>query len=96
MAKEIRLKNNQSGLTKIGCYGFSWTYLFFGPFVPMFRGELGVGALHFVFAFFSAGISNIIFAFIYNKQYLIRQLQEGWILAGEEAENQIVMAAISE
>ena len=25
----------------------------------MFRGELGVGALHIVFAIFSAGISNI-------------------------------------
>jgi len=53
MATEIRLKHNESGLTKIGCYGFSWTYLCFGPFVPMFRGELGVGALHILFALFS-------------------------------------------
>jgi|TARA_B110000263_G_C15137912_1_gene431969 hypothetical protein len=96
VAKEIRLKHNESGLTKIGCYGFSWTYLCFGPFVPMFRGELGVGALHILFALFSAGISNIIFAFIYNKQYLRRQLENGWILAGEESQNQIVKASISE
>ena len=70
MAREIRLKHNESGVTKIGCYGFSWTYLFFGPFVPMFRGELGVGVLHIVFAIFSAGISNIILAFIYNEKKL--------------------------
>ena len=96
MAQEIRLKHKESDLTKIGCYGFSWTYLFFGPFVPMFRGELGVGALHIVYAIFSAGISNIIFAFIYNKQFLRRQLENGWVLAGEESQNKIVKTSISE
>ena len=96
MANEIRLKHNESGLTKIGCYGFSWTYLFFGFFVPMFRGELGVGALHIVFALFSFGISNIIFAFIYNKQYLRRQLECGWVLAGDESQNNIILGSISE
>ena len=96
MALEIRLKHKESDLTKIGCYGFSWTYLFFGPFVPMFRGELGVGALHIVFAIFSAGISNIILAFIYNKQYLRRQLENGWVLAGEESQNKTVKEFISE
>ncbi len=96
MAQEIRLRHKESDLTKIGCYGFSWTYLFFGPFVPMFRGELGVGVLHIVFAIFSAGISNIILAFIYNKQYLRRQLENGWVLAGKDSQNMIVKASISD
>ena len=64
MATEILIKHKGSDMTKKGFYGFSWTYLFFGFFVPLFRGELGVGALHIVFAIFSFGISNIIFAFI--------------------------------
>ena len=95
MANEIRLKHNESGLTKIGCYGFSWTYLFFGFFVPLTRGELGVAGLHILFAFCSFGISNIIFAFIYNKQYLQRQMEKGWVLGGSESENKMAMAAIS-
>ena len=96
MATEIVLKHNESGLTKIGCYGFSWTYLCFGFFVPLIRGELGVGALHIVFAMFSFGISNSIFAFIYNKQYLRRQLESGWVFAGEESQNQLAKASISQ
>jgi hypothetical protein len=89
MATEILLKHRDAGLTKKGLYGFSVTYLFFGFFVPLFRGELGVGALHIVFAIFSFGISNIIFAFIYNKQYMQRQLIDGWELAGSEEENRL-------
>ena len=86
MATEILLKHNESGLTKIGCYGFSWTYLCFGFFVPLIRGELGVGALHIVFAMFSFGISNIIFAFIYNKQYLRRQLESCLLYTSDAAD----------
>ena len=37
------------GLQKNGLYGFSWTYLFFGWFVPLFRGELGVAVFHIIF-----------------------------------------------
>jgi hypothetical protein len=47
MASSILIKHPDSGLMKKGYYGFSWTYLFFGFFVPLFRGELGVAALTF-------------------------------------------------
>jgi len=39
MAKPIIIKHKASGLIKKGYYGFSWTYLIFGWFVPVFRGE---------------------------------------------------------
>ena len=40
MATEILIKHKESGLINIGYYGFSRTYLlFFGWFVPLFRGE---------------------------------------------------------
>ena len=94
MATEILIKHKGSDMTKKGFYGFSWTYLFFGFFVPLFRGELGVGALHIVFAIFSFGISNIIFAFIYNKQFMERQLVSGWELAGSTDENNLAKAAL--
>ena len=80
MAKKIRIKHEQSGMIKNGYYGFSWTYLFFGAFVPMFRGEIGIGCLHLVFNTLSLGIFQIIMCFLYNKQYMSRMLQTGWTL----------------
>ena len=54
MATGIAIKHKESGMMKTGLYGFSWTYLFFGWFVPLFRGELGVGALHLLFTVLTA------------------------------------------
>jgi hypothetical protein len=44
MAKKVNMISLATGMMKQGFYGFSWTYLFFGFFVPLFRGELGVAA----------------------------------------------------
>ena len=84
MAKTIVIKHEASGMMKTGVYGFSWTYLFFGWFVPIFRGELGVAALHFIFTFLTFGLWQFIFCFIYNKQYMTRMLTNGWELADTE------------
>jgi hypothetical protein len=48
MAKRVQLIQPETGLMKSGYYGFSWTFLFFGWFVPVFRGELLIGLLHLV------------------------------------------------
>jgi hypothetical protein len=87
MAKEIKILHKDSGMMKNGLYGFSWTYFFFGFFVPLFRGELGVGALHLLFTCVTFGIWQFIACFIYNKQYMTRMLTSGWELAGTEEEN---------
>ena len=94
MANEITIKHKESGMMKIGLYGFSWTYLFFGWFVPLFRGELGVGALHLLFTFVTFGLWQFIVCFLYNKQYMTRMLTNGWELAGNEEENQKARAAL--
>lgn len=78
MAKQIRLKSPTTGVEKNGYYGFSWTYLFFGFFVPLIRGELGVAALHLLFSMFTLGVWQIIVCFLYNKQYTIRLLEKGY------------------
>ena len=59
MATPIMIKHPATGMTKTGYYGFSWTYLFFGPLVLLVRGELGIGALHILFTVLSAFISWI-------------------------------------
>ena len=38
------------------------------------------GVLHLVITIVSAGLSQLIFAFIYNRQYMNRMLTSGWRL----------------
>jgi hypothetical protein len=87
MAKRIQIKHTSSGMVKTGYYGFSWTYLLFGWFVPLFRGELGIGALHLLFTMITLGLWQFIVCFLYNKQYMTRMLTNGWVLSGSDDEN---------
>ncbi|WP_231208556.1 HrgC protein [Helicobacter pylori] len=52
--------------------GFSWTTLFFS------RGDVKWAAIMFIVALFTSFVSNIIFAFIHNKQYTTRLLESGY------------------
>jgi len=79
--KRVIVRHSQSGLTKNGYYGFSPTYLCFGWFVPLFRGEIAVAALHLIFSIFTFGIWQLIASFIYNRQYTARLLTSDWALA---------------
>ena len=94
MATAVAIRHIQSGLVKNGYYGFSWTYLFFGWFVPLFRGELGIAALHLLFSLVTFCVSQIIFGFIYNKQYMTRMLTNGWVLADSSGNNQLAAARL--
>jgi hypothetical protein len=69
----------------MGYFGFSWTYLLFGWWVPLIRGERGVAALHLIFTLITFGLWQFIVAFLYNKQYMIRMLEKGYILKDEPA-----------
>ena len=84
MATKVTIQNPTNGLTKIGLFGFSWTYLFFGWFVPLFRGELGVAALHLLFSLVTFGLWQLIVSFLYNKQYMTRMLERGYVLKDSE------------
>ena len=95
MASQIYIRHEQSGITKNGYYGFSWTYLFWGWLVPIIRGEVGIGALHLLFSIFTLGIWQIIVCFLYNKQYMTRMLTTGWVLAGSEEENRNAKFALN-
>ena len=68
--------------------------MFFGWFVPLFRGELAVAALHLLFSLVTLGIWQLIACFLYNKQYMTRMLTNGWELAGTETDNLAAQAAL--
>ena len=50
MQNKVKLTHSDSGLNKYGYFGYCWTYCIFGFFVPIFRGEIGIGLLHLVFS----------------------------------------------
>jgi len=69
--------------------GFSWTTLFFGALVPLFRGDLKwffimlitnliVAALTFGFGLI---VTWVVFAFIYNNRYIRDLGKKGYIEA---------------
>jgi hypothetical protein len=84
MARTVMLVNPNSGLTKKGRYGYSWTYLFFGWWVPLFRGEIGIALLHLIATVCTFGIWQIVFSFMYNRQYMTRLLDAGYKLHDDE------------
>lgn len=86
MATPVEMKHKQSGILKTGYYGFSWTSLFFGGLPALIRGDIayGLGVLlaGLLFGAFSAGllwfVIGLVWAFIYNKNYTHRLLQNGY------------------
>lgn len=86
MATELRLLNPQTGIQKKAFIGFSWTSLFFGPFVMMFRGDWLVFFVTLVAALIlnavTAGIASIVFAlvlgFTYNRWHARRLMERGY------------------
>lgn len=93
-AKRVRMKNAATGQMKDGFYGYSWTYLFFGWWVPLLRGELGVAALHLLFSFFTMGIWQIIVSFMFNAQYTNRKIAEGYRFADRPEVNAAAAQAV--
>ena len=87
--KKIKVKHNESGIQKNCFVGYSWTYFFFGFFVPIFRGELSIGVFHLIFSLVTVGIFQLIMPFLYNKQYSTRLLNNSWSLNDSEENNAI-------
>jgi hypothetical protein len=85
--KKIKVKHKQSGVEKYCHTGYSWTYFFFGFFVPIFRGEISIGAFHLIFTLISFGLFQLVMPFLYNKQSSIRLLTGGWDLNDTEKNN---------
>lgn len=85
MADKVLMKNAH-GVIKKAYIGFSWTSLFFGFFVPMFRGDwIGAGicfAIALLVGIFTLGLGSVVFfivwAWIYNAQHMRRLIKRGF------------------
>ncbi|BAI71087.1 hypothetical protein AZL_004490 [Azospirillum sp. B510] len=89
MATVVMMKHPQTGLTKKGLVGFSWTTLFFGGLPALFRGDWGMGLILTVLYFFTGGLSGIIAAFLYNKHYTSKLIEAGYVFADTEGRNSL-------
>ena len=92
--KKIKVKHKVSLIQKNCFVGYSWTYFFFGFFVPIFRGEISIGIFHLIFSVVTFGIFQMIMPFLYNKQHSIRLLNDAWALNDSEENNDLARKKI--
>jgi hypothetical protein len=86
MAIKVQMRHSRNGLYKDGYVGFSWTYLFFGFFVPLLRGHYTLAFYHFLIFFFLSPVLLIVqplLAFTFNKWYTRRLIEEGYYFDDE-------------
>ena len=57
--------------------------------MPLFRGETGIAAFHFLFSIVTFGIWQFIACFLYNKQYTHRLIENGYTFSDSASLNQI-------
>ena len=88
--KKVKSIHPESKLNKPIFVGYSWTYFFFGFFVPIFRGEIVVGLLHAILSFITFGLFWLVMSFLYNRQYSERIISAGWQLSDTKELNQMV------
>jgi hypothetical protein len=80
----IRLKHSQLGLTAEIKKGFSWTTLFFGVFVPLFRGMIGYAGIMFLANICTIGLAGLYFPFVINKAQAKILIEKGYKPASYE------------
>jgi hypothetical protein len=86
---KIYIRNN-AGMVKQVKLGFSWTMLFFGIFVPLFRGDLKWTILSLILVFITSGFAWLILPFFYNRMYVKSLLESGWYPADEMSKNALL------
>lgn len=87
---KVVLRHYQSGHEIVAKKGFSWTTLFFGAFVPLFRGDLKWffvmfitnGLVALLTYFVGVIVPWIVFACIYNGRYIRDLGKKGYIEVG--------------
>jgi len=77
-SSKITFTNPNNGNTKEAPVGFSWTTLFFAGIPALMRGHIGMGAVIIILGILTLWWSDIVFAFIYNKQYIKHLISEGY------------------
>ncbi|WP_225199259.1 hypothetical protein [Gluconobacter oxydans] len=102
MATAIQMKNESTGIIKNGYYGFSWTTFFFGSFPALFRQDFktffGTFAVYVLLGLMTFGIGGFIagiaWAFMYNKYYTRKLIEQGYKFVGSQDSINAACAAV--
>lgn len=102
MATTIHMKHKDSGITKNGFYGYSWTTLFFGSFPALFRADfvtfIGSFIVLVILAIATSGfgtiLAMIVWSFMYNSYYTKGLLESGYKFSGTLSENKEAAQAL--
>lgn len=79
-AERFKMIQKSTGKIKSVKRGFSYTYLFFGSLVPLFRGHIGGFFLSLFLELFTFGIGRLIFCFRYNQSYIDYLVRSGYTI----------------
>jgi hypothetical protein len=87
----IKFKNPNTGSEEIVPIGVSWTILFWGFLVPLFRGDWKLVMVMLPLGLITLNLSNIKFMFNYNEIYIKKLISSGfkaeYITTGFTAKN---------
>ena len=75
---KIYFRNPHTEKTREAPVGFSWTVAFFGPFVPLYRADWRGFLIILLVGIATAGLSNFVFMFIYNKMYIKHLISDAY------------------
>jgi len=70
----------KNGFKKEVSTGYSWKCLMFGSFYAASRGDMKGFVIQSALALFTFGLSWLFVPFTYNKIYLDRCINDGWML----------------
>ena len=74
----MTIKLEKNGLTKKCSTGYSWTSLFFGVGVPLWRGDTKGIIIQCVLVVITGFLCWAFIPFFYNKIYIKRLIEKGW------------------
>ena len=79
MFKKITIEKN--GISKKISKGYSWKSLLFGCFYPAARGDFKGLITQLILCMFTGGLSWLVTPFVYNRIYLERMVNDGWMIS---------------
>ena len=77
---ELILKNPRTDKLKAVPLGYSWTVMFFGFFVPLWRKDWKYSLIFFLIYALSIGSLTPVMAYYYNRLYALELLRRGYKL----------------
>lgn len=85
----VTLQHKDTGLVKELKVGFSWTFLFFGAFVYIFRGNWSEFWKCFFLSPITLGIYPFCQCWTANKKEIVKQMEKGYAPVNQQSKDKL-------